>query len=135
MSETTAVPTDAFRDEMTYVESYDGYLPKSKNIPTETVRHGVSGISHDGDMYCLDCAIDMGIVAIDDGEVVALVDGEITPTEEAPRTGVVLPSYESDTQMHCGQHKECINAVSGRNHPYNHSLDIGVGIEETILQH
>jgi len=127
------IPKDSFGEEMEYVESYGDYLPKSENIPTDSGYNGVSGITHDGDMYCVDCALDMGIITKDNGELKAVVEGEKIPFEKAPWTGVVLPSYETMAQNHCGRHSECLNAVD--DHPYNHSEKIGIGIEETVLEH
>lgn len=129
------VKTDSFGNDMVWVDSYSGFLPNSEHIPTATVRNGVSGITHDGDIYCLDCAIDMGIVTRENGEIKAIVDGETMDTRKAPWTGVVLPSYESMTQSHCGCHGDCINAVDGENHPYNHDCEIGIGIKQRVLEH
>jgi len=129
------VKTDSFGDDMVWVDSYSGFLPNSDNIPTAPTRNGVSGISHDGEIYCVDCAIDMGLVEIHDGDIMALVDRKLTPTEKAPWTAVVLPSHETMTQMHCGRHDHCQNAVDGENHPYNHDCEIGIGIKEKVLKH
>ena len=126
-------PTDAFGDKMVFVDPYGDYLPKSENIPKTD--GFVSGITHDGEIYCIDCAIDMGIVEKVDGEIMANVDGETIPTEKAPWTGKVLKTHETDTLMHCGCHSECLNAVKGENHPYNHNEPIGIGINEKTIQH
>jgi len=128
-------PTDAYGDPMVFVESYCDYLPKSANIPTQPPRNGVSGISHNGDIYCIDCAKDMDLIKIVDGEIMAKVDGELIPTEKAPWTGIVLRSSETMTQYHCGRHSDCCNAVDGENHPYDHTELIGIGIEEKVLEH
>lgn len=128
-------PKDAFGDEMVFVESYGGYLPKSENITTHSGYNGVSGITHDGDIYCVDCALEMGIVDKDEnGDLKAVVEGEKIPFEKAPWTGVVLPSSETQMQYHCGKHSNCVNAISGDDHPYNHNESIGVGIEERVSE-
>lgn len=127
MSTQTETPTDAFGDPMVFVDSYGDYLPQSDNIPTARVRQGVSGVTHDGEIYCIDCAISMGLIEQSDlGK---------HSRELGPWTGLVLPSYETDTIMHCGCHDDCLNSVSGENHPYNHDCEIGVGIEERAIQH
>jgi len=126
-------PKDAFGDTMVYVESYGDYLPKSENIPQ--TNGFVSGISHNGEIYCVECAIDMGIVKRIDGELLASVDGELMPIEKSPWTGKVLKRHETDTLYHCGSHKECINSIKGENHPYDHDEPIGIGINEKTIQH
>jgi hypothetical protein len=130
-------PTDEYGDTMSFVESYGDYLPNSDNIPTQPPRNGVSGISHNGDIYCIDCAKDMDLIEIVDGEIMALVDGEtaLVPTEKAPWTSKVLSHHETTTQYHCGRHSECVNAVDGENHPYNHTEPIGIGIDEKVIEH
>lgn len=128
-------PTDSFGNDMIWADSYNGFLPKSEHIPTTSSQYGVSGVTHDGDIYCVDCARDMGLIEVHDGEIKAFVDGEVIPTEKAPLTGVTLPSHESQTQMHCGRHSECLNSVDGDSHPYNHDYSIGIGIENKIIEH
>jgi len=136
MNETETPPADSFGDEMVWVGSYQGHLPRSDNIETAPIQNGVSGISHDGDIFCVDCAKGMGLVAeTTDGSLVALVDEEQMSFAVAPRTGIVLPSHESDTQYHCGLHKHCCNSLDGDEHPYNHDLLVGIGIEQKIIQH
>jgi hypothetical protein len=120
-------PTDAFGDSMVWIDSYGDYLPQSENIPTAPVQDGVSGVTHDGEIYCVDCAIESGII-----ERSELSDGS---TRDKPWTGVVLPSYETDTLHHCGSHAACVNALDGDEHPYNHDEPVGIGIEERPIQH
>jgi hypothetical protein len=127
MQQTDDTPTDAYGDEMVFVDSYGGHLPRSANIPTARTQHGVSGVTHDGEIYCVDCAIEMGLIDRDDLDKHS--------ADLGPWTGLVLPSYETDTLYHCGRHKQCVNSVSGENHPYNHEHDIGIGIEERAIQH
>jgi hypothetical protein len=124
---TQETKTDAFGDEMVWIDSYGDFLPKSDNIPTARVRQGVSGVTHDGEIYCVDCAIAMELI---DSSDLSKHDSEL-----GPWTGLVLPSYETDTIHHCGRHSDCLNAVSGANHPYNHDCEIGIGIEERAIQH
>lgn len=128
-------PTDAYDDPMVFVESYGDYLPNSANIPTQRPRNGVSGISHDGEIYCIDCALDMDLIELVDGEIMAKVDGETMPCRKAPWTGKVLSRHETTTQYHCGRHSDCVNAVDGENHPYNHTEPIGIGIKEKVIEH
>lgn len=120
-------PTDAFGDSMVWIDSYRGHIPRSDNIPTAPVQDGVSGVTHEGEIYCVDCAIDMGII-----ERSELSDGS---TRNMRCTGVVLPSTETDTLYHCGCHADCVNALDGDEHPYNHNEPVGIGIEERPIQH
>jgi len=121
---------------MVFVNSYGGYLPKSEHIPTDTVRSsGVSGITHDGEIYCVDCAIDMELVKYQDGKLFAVVDEKLVQFNKAPWTGVVLPTHETQTQLHCGKHSECVNSLQGWEHPYNHEEKIGIGIKESTIKH
>lgn len=124
---TQDTPTDAYGDCMVWIDSYGGHLPKSENIPQTRPQKGVTGITHDGEIYCVDCAIDMGIINKSDLDKHS--------SELGPWTGVVLPSYETDTIMHCGNHDSCLNVVDGNDHPYNHDHTIGIGINETAIQH
>lgn len=134
MNSENDTPKDAFGDEMVFAESYGGYLPKSENIPTDNGYNGISGISHNGDIYCVDCALEMGIVDKENGDLKAVVEGEKMSFDKAPWTGVVSPSSETQSQYHCGCSGNCVNAISGDNHPYNHNESIGVGIEEKVIE-
>jgi hypothetical protein len=127
--------TDSFGDKMVYVDSYGDYLPKSENIPQTQQQFGVTGITHDGAIYCLDCAQDMGLITIEDNEVLVQCDNGKKKPRNSPWTGIVLPSYETSTILHCSCHKNCINAVDGKNHPYNHDEPIGIGIQERTYKH
>jgi len=127
--------TDSFGDKMVFVDSYGGFLPKSENIPQTQQQFGVTGITHDGDMYCIECAQDMGLITIEDNEIFVNCDDGKKKPHNSPWTGVVLPSYETMTIHHCGNHKHCINAVNGDKHPYNHNDTIGIGINERAYKH
>lgn len=146
---------------MVWVDSYQGFLPQSRNVETAPVEDGISGITHDGDCYCLDCAKEMNLVTIRneasnmfEERLAALVkvekrtfDQEGEPTgdtrttlvtkdfDQAPWTGAISPHYESMTQYHCGRGKDCCNALSPEDHPYNHDVPVGIGIEQQVLEH
>ena len=127
--------TDSFGDKMIWIDEYGNHLPKSENIPQTTKKHGVTGITHDGCMYCVDCAEDMGLITIEDNEIwVNCNDGKKKP-RNSPWTGIVLPSYETMTIHHCSNHKHCINSIEGKNHPYTHNEPIGIGIQERTYKH
>ena len=128
-------PKDAFDKPMVWVDSYNVHLPKSDNIPVSSTVNGVSGITHDGEIYCVGCALEMGLVEQKDGEIYANVEGELVRPRKAPSTGIVLPSYESQIQMHCSRDEHCVNSVSGEDHPYTHDCDIGIGIDARTIEH
>lgn len=129
------IPTDYFGNEMAFVESYGRHLPESDHIPTADGWHGITGITHDGDMYCLDCAEDMDIIEITHNRCYAKVDGELVIPKDALWTGIVQSTHETDVQHHCGRGADCLNAVEGSDHPYNHDCKVGIGIEQRVLQH
>jgi len=131
----TDVPTDSFGDKMRFADAYGDYLPKSENIPKTRPRNGVTGITHDGEIYCIDCAKKLDLVTENGGKLQAKVDGKTMSFKKAPWTGIVLTRYETDTIMHCGCHKKCENTVEGENHPYNHDSKIGIGINEKAIMH
>jgi hypothetical protein len=135
MTEEIPTKTDSFGDKMIFVGEYNDHLPKSENIPQTQQQFGVTGITHDGEIFCLDCARDMDIVTIEDNEIWVNCDNSKKKPRNSPWTGVVLPSYETSTILHCGNHKHCINAVDGKNHPYNHNGTIGIGINERTYKH
>jgi len=121
---TQEVPTDAYGDRKVWIESYGDYLPKSDNIPYGPTKNGVSGITHDGEIYCIDCAIQTDLIDPTDLSEMRL---------DKPWTGLVHPWTETDMIHHCGRHEHCENSTT--DHPYDHEEPIGIGIKERAIQH
>lgn len=83
----------------------------------------VAGYAIDGDIYCVDCAREM----TDEEEYEKLQND----THEAG--GPVFYDTETESQYHCGRHKDCVNSTT--EHLYGHNEEVGQPIEETVLDY
>lgn len=105
-------------------ESYGDFLPHPDEVPKAySVGYGIVGVSHDGDIYCPECAIDMGLLFKEDGVWTTLNDGW---------TGIVDSRSETDSLYHCGNNEDCLDALDGDEHPYDHDKPVGIGIDESV---
>lgn len=115
-----------------------------RNGPTRGKFPGVAAIDVNGERYCLDCAKDVldcreVTYQLDNGDwktvenargeriVRKLINGDIYTLSMG---GTVLRnSVDNGSTWHCGRHTDCLNAIDGEDHGYDHNEPIGVKLD------